>query len=78
MGLAAQPTVFEENKMYSADYASYKICRVEQMLNAVEEKIASLDKIKEWSTDQEIEYFRLCEERDWLQREFDELYEVIA
>lgn len=62
----------------SIDQMTFRIGKVERMLVAVEEKIEMLDKVEEWSTEQEIEYFRLCEERDWLQREFDELHEVLA
>lgn len=70
----------KEKKMYkdSIDQMTFRISKVERMLVAVEEKIEMLDKVEEWSTEQEIEYFRLCEERDWLQREFDELHEVLA
>lgn len=62
----------------SIDQMTFRISKVERMLVAVEEKIEMLDKVEEWSTEQEIEYFRLCEERDWLQKEFDELHEVLA
>ena len=62
----------------SIDQMTYRIGKVERMLADVEEKMSMLDKIEEWTTEQEIEYFRLSEERGWLQNEFDELYEVLA
>ena len=70
----------KEIQMYkgSIDQMTYRIGKVERMLTDTEEKIAMLDKIEEWSTEQEIEYNELCEERNWLQREFDELHEVLA
>lgn len=62
----------------SIEQMTFRISKVERMLVAVEEKIELLDQVDEWSAEQEVEYFQLCDERDYLQKEFNELHEVLA
>jgi len=51
---------------------------VEIELAKIEEKMSVLDAITEWSLEQEIEYEELRQEKVYLEKKYNELYEVLA
>jgi len=51
---------------------------VEIELAKIEEKMSTLDAITEWSLEQEIEYEELRQEKVYLEKKYNEIYEVLA